>query len=161
MRRPSGKIPAQPLTHMWERHHEIKRRLVLGERQCDIARDMGMTDVRMSVIANSPLMRGSVEELRARADDKVVEIQERLMLLRKDAVEAMAEIVQKRVEPGNAALRIKVAESILDRTGHGKAAETKNEVNITLEQYVQQTLNQLNATGNPCQLHESTCQLGD
>jgi hypothetical protein len=136
-------IPAQPLTHMWERHHEIKRRLVLGERQVDIANDLGMTQTRMSNIKNSPLMLSATQELRDRADENAVDIMKRLNNLRDDALNALEEVLKKEVSPGDVPLRIKVAESVLDRTGFGKAGQIQGNLNVTLEQYVQQTLNQI------------------
>ena len=39
----SGKLPQNPLQHLSERHREMARRLVLGERQCDIARSFGIS----------------------------------------------------------------------------------------------------------------------
>ena len=35
------------------RHHEVARRLAIGERQVDIARDMGMTQSHLSILINT------------------------------------------------------------------------------------------------------------
>jgi hypothetical protein len=126
-----------------ERHHEIARRLFLGERIKDIAEDLKMGPTRVSTIAKSPAMQEKLAHLKKQADEEVVDISKRLRELREDAVEALSEVLKKQVEPSNTSLRVRVAESILDRTGHGKH-ETRS-VEVSLEQYVQQTLVQLKA----------------
>lgn len=129
MRRPSGKIPKQPITHLWERHREIARRLVAGERQKDIAQDLGMTQSRISIVANSPEMQQAVGELSAKADEEAVDISARLQALSSDAVNVLEHVIKKNTSPFNESLQVKVAEAILDRAGYARAVKTEGSVN--------------------------------
>ncbi|KKR36005.1 MAG: hypothetical protein UT69_C0037G0014, partial [Candidatus Yanofskybacteria bacterium GW2011_GWE1_40_10] len=45
-----GTGSANSLSNMWEHHKEIARRLLLGERQMDIARDMKLSQSWLSIV---------------------------------------------------------------------------------------------------------------
>lgn len=122
-RRPSGRLPAQPLTYLWEYHREIARRLVAGDRQCDIARDLGLTESRLSIIVNSPEHQRLVHELSTEADHGATDIAGRLRSLSSNAVDVLELVIKRETAPLMVALQVKVAEMILDRAGHGP---TKN-----------------------------------
>lgn len=124
MRVPTGKIPAQPLTFMWERHFEILRRLVAGDRQCDIAHSLGMTDARLSIIVNSPLFQARLLELRSRANSNATDIQKRITSLSVDSMTLLENAIRaKRGTPEYEDMkpieRAKLAQDNLDRAGHG------------------------------------------
>jgi len=80
MRRPSGRVPKQPITHLWDRHREIARRLACGERQKDIALDLGMTQSRMSIISNSPVLRERVDQLQEKADEEAKDVAQEIYI---------------------------------------------------------------------------------
>lgn len=61
------------------RHLEIMRRLVLGQSQRDIAREMGFTEGRLSIIVNSPLFKTELKKMQRRREDQIFEIQEGLI----------------------------------------------------------------------------------
>ena len=61
------------------RHLEIMRRLVLGQRQVDIAQDMGITQSRLSIIVNSPLFQLNMRELQNRRNENIIKIQDELI----------------------------------------------------------------------------------
>ena len=73
------KTPAQPLTHLWERHKEIARRLVAGDRQKDIADDMKMTYSRMSIICNSPAFKTQIQRLSMGADNNALQVDDKFL----------------------------------------------------------------------------------
>lgn len=128
MRRPSGRVPSQPITHLWERHKEIARRLVAGERQKDIAADLGMSQSRISIITNSPEMQKVVDSLSEKANGEATDIAARLKSLSEDAVNVLESVVKKNTTPFNAGLQVKVAEAILDRAGYARAFKSEGEV---------------------------------
>lgn len=123
MRIPSGKIPLQPLKHLWERHHEIKRRLVCGERPIDIAGSLGMTTTRLSIIMNSPAFQQELAKEREKADSNARDVQSRLQALSVDSMSLLEQAIKgingKPKEGISPALQVKVAQDILDRAGYG------------------------------------------
>lgn len=127
MRVPSRVEPAQPLTFMWERHREIARRLVAGDRQIDIARSMGMTEGRLSIIVNSPLFMLYLQELSAKADDQAADIQGRLSKLAVSSMTVLENAIhgtgdmKEGVSPG---LKTRIAQDVLDRAGYGAVQKT-------------------------------------
>ncbi len=79
MARPrTGIIPANPLQQVTERHREMMRREVCGERPADIARDMGVSTGRLSVIRNSPAYQAELDALRRDAAKEAANIAARL-----------------------------------------------------------------------------------
>jgi hypothetical protein len=66
---------------MWERHYEIMRRLISGDRPCDIAASFNMTDTRMSIIVNSPLFQARLLEMRERANAGAADVMQRITRL--------------------------------------------------------------------------------
>lgn len=121
MRHPSGIEPMQPLTHLWERHREIMRRLVAGERPTEIAHALGFTTSRMSIIMNSPAFKNELARLSRSADEKAADISGRI---KESSIKAM-NLLERILIPDSAEARethinqkIKVAQDMLNRAGH-------------------------------------------
>ena len=151
MRRPSGEIPKQPITFLWERHKEIARRLVAGDRQCDIARDLGMTESRLSIIANSPEFKIQLDDLSAKADVEAADVAERLQRLSSQAVGVLEDVLAANKTPFNESLKVKVAESVLDRTGFGKESKISSKslsatVSLKASEVLGQVLERMRST---------------
>ena len=127
MRVPSGDAPAQPLTHLWERHKEIIRRLIAGDRQKDIADDLGMTYGRMSIICNSPAFMSQLRRMSEDADSQALSVQDRIKVLSEDAMSIMEDVLQQG-DKLNVPIKtqISVAQDVLDRAGHGAVKKVHN-----------------------------------
>ena len=123
MGRVPGKEISQPLTHLWERHKEIMRRLVAGDRQVDIARDLQMTQSRMSIICNSPAFKTQLERLSIGADNNALDVQDRVTALSSDAMSVLEDVLQNG-EGVPKRLQVEVAKDIMDRAGHGAVKKT-------------------------------------
>ena len=123
MGRVPGKEISQPLTHLWERHKEIMRRLVAGDRQVDIAREMQMTQSRMSIICNSPAFKTQLERLSMGADNNALDVQDRVTALSSDAMSVLEDVLQNG-EGVPKKLQVDVARDIMDRAGHGAVKKT-------------------------------------
>lgn len=98
-------------------HHEILRRLLLGETHRDIATALTCTPATVSNVANSGLGREKLNYMSAAADMNSVEVAQKI---RETAPKALA-IIQQILEDDDAnyALKFKAATDILDRAGHG------------------------------------------
>ena len=123
MRVPGEQGPSQPLTFLWERHKEIARRLVAGDRQKDIADDMKITYSRMSIICNSPAFKSQLERLSIGADNGALDVQDRVTALSSDAMAVLEDVLQNG-EHLPKKLQVDVARDIMDRAGHGAVKKT-------------------------------------
>lgn len=107
-------------------HREIARRLVLGQKQSDICRDLGLSASRISIIVNSPLFKIEVCKLENERDKGVVDVQRTLQEVSPLALEVMERtMLMGRSEK----LRFDAASSLLDRAGYG--AIGKQAINIS------------------------------
>jgi len=127
MRRPSGQIPKQPITHLWERHREIMRRDVAGQKPIIIAQELGMTTSRLSVIMNSPAYVEERNRLSAQADNLSIDVRKKLTELAPKAIGVLEEVIDSKQTPFNDKLQVRVAETILDRSGYGKETKITHE----------------------------------
>jgi hypothetical protein len=130
-----------------ERHHEIKRRLVAGDRAIDIARSIGMTASWLSIVMSSPVFQVEMERERQMADENAADVAQRLTRLAPDAMTVLERAVRGiqqadgKIAPPEGispALQTNVARDILDRAGHGKpvaAAPSSVAVTVQLVQF--------------------------
>lgn len=135
MRVPSGKIPYQPLTFLWERHNEIARRLVAGERPKDICQAMTISSSRLSIIMASPAFQERLRQLSVRADDEAADIQGRISKLAIDGMTVLEEAIRgvngRPVEGISPKVRTDLARDVLDRAGYS-AVQKSASVSATL-----------------------------
>jgi len=132
MRHPRRAIPAQPIKHMWERHKEIARLVLVGHRPVDIAEQIGISQTALSIIMNSPIFKDHLQKLSMKRDKKAFEIKDRLEDIAHEATELLNRVMMGE-EGASINARARVAQDILDRAGYGKTSIQRNEnVNITL-----------------------------
>ena len=67
------------LTTLHPVHHEIMRRLMLGQSQRDIALDMGRNEMALSVIIRSPLFQMEYRKLKDREMEDILEIRQEVI----------------------------------------------------------------------------------
>jgi hypothetical protein len=118
-----------------ERHHEIKRRLVAGERAIDICRSMGMTPSWLSIVMSSPVFKMEMEKERQLADENAADVSKRLTRLAPDAMQVLEEAIRNKGDKELSTMqRVYVAKDVLDRAGHGKPqAQTQAQVAVKVE----------------------------
>lgn len=113
------------LKRLSPRHKEIMRRMLLGQKQIDIAREMGMNQPSVSVIVNSTrfrqalaAMEGSIEQLFVEGIvDKELNdpVRRRLHEVKEDAINEMVSLMQT---AESETVRRASAADILDRAGY-------------------------------------------
>lgn len=109
------------------RHREIMRRIALGERQCDIAADIGMSQVSLSIVVNSPLFKQELAKWLDKMDEQVYDAMKELREVQRDAVLAIHDSVTQKELP---VLRFHAARDILNRTG----VQVPKEYHVTKQQ---------------------------
>lgn len=79
---------------VWDSHHEITRRLILGQKGSVIAREMGITSQTVSHVRNNPVMKRLFDILHSAADAETVEIRKRIVDIGPLAVEYLESAMQ-------------------------------------------------------------------
>lgn len=123
------------------KYREIARRLLIGEKQSEIARGLGMSEHAISVIVNkNPLFKKAMSELNARADEQVFDL---LALMRTHAKEA-AETILAAMRDESAPLNVRrlAAKDVLGYAGYSNANTPAVSVtnNLTFEQVLKEEL---------------------
>ena len=113
-RLPTGNRQYQ-IERMWDAHHEIVRLLLIGMKQVDIARTLGVSEVMVSYTANSAIVRRQLDQMRAARDADAIDISKRIKALLPKAVEVLEQTMEEGVIPQ---LRLAAAKDVLDRGGH-------------------------------------------
>jgi len=121
------------VNEIWEMHHEVIRLLLIGMKNVDIARKLGITEVQVSNIKNSPVVQDRLSLMKAARDVKAVDISRDIMEVAPKALELLKKvingdaIVDDKKPSVNAMIR--TSESLLDRAGFGavKKVATQNE----------------------------------
>ena len=102
---------------LWEIHHEIARRLSLGEKNRDIANALGITEVMVSYTKNSKLVEDKVDILRASMDADTIDLGVRIKEFAPKALVLLEEIIEGKHDEASIALRARYADRHLDRAG--------------------------------------------
>ncbi len=113
------------------RHFEIARLKITGMSNLAIADRLGITSQTVSDTINSPIVRTHIQKMQGHRDNEFIAVQQDLMELSVKALEGMKDVIEDKVEC-NIALKMRVADSVLDRAGHGR----HNVTSITTNQNV-------------------------
>lgn len=133
--RRNGKLEGRTwkVSELWEKHHEIIRLLLIGLSNVAIADRMGMTTTQISNIKNSPIVQERLSLLKAERDCKAIDLSKDIMELAPQSLDLLGKVIRgEDLGDGTKAttgLRVKVAESNLDRAGYGaiRRVQTQNE----------------------------------
>lgn len=117
--------------HLWEHYKEIARRVSAGQRNKDIARDLGMHPVSVSVIKNSRIVQRQISKLQETADEKVTEIVPKVMsadLAVRELATDCANKLKAMVDSDELsdANKLRLHFGILDRAGVGPVSRSQN-----------------------------------
>ena len=104
MARPhSGKVSPQALQHIRPRHRQMMYRLIAGETQVSISKEMGITEHRLSIVVNSPLFKIEFKKLEDAVFDKMVEqrgnIDDRVAKLQPSALTVIEDMMKSKNTP--------------------------------------------------------------
>lgn len=105
------------LQKMNQMHHEIVRRIVIGQKDHMIAKDLGCTTATVKYTRESPVVKQKLRILNGARDESFTEVQQRILDMAPLALHEMEKIMNDQAETGS--VRSKVAMDILDRAGYG------------------------------------------
>jgi len=115
-RLPSAEPRQYQIKQLWECHHEILRRLVIGQKSVEIARDLGVTTAVISYVKNSEVGKRQLSLIRSAVDAETIDVAGRIKELATVAIRVMEEGMDEEQPMGT---RLKAATDVLDRAGFG------------------------------------------
>lgn len=123
------------VSEMWDLHHEIARRLVLGQKNTEIARDLGIHKQTVSNVRNSPVVQEQMALLNGARNAETMDLAQEIAEIAPVALQLLKEIVEGEGQGTNAplSLRAREANNMLARVGHGVPQRVQSEsVNVFL-----------------------------
>jgi len=106
--------------NLWEVHHEILRRLALGQTSTQISNALGVNKLTVSNTRNSVLGREKLEAFRQAMDAEALDIGTRIQQFAPKALKVLEDIIEGNYEEASLALRAKYASQHLGRAGFGE-----------------------------------------
>lgn len=115
-------------TQMWDRYQEIARRIMLGQKNVQIANDLDLAAETVSYVRNSDIVQAQLKKLQARANDEAVDISTRIKELAPTALQVLSDLINGKVDGETVPARVRAmhAEKLLDRAGHAAPKEVRN-----------------------------------
>lgn len=113
-----GERKGWQVAEMWDSHHEIARRLVLGQSNEDIAKDLGCTAQSVSMVRNSPVVQEKIAIMRAARDAGTIDLAREIADLAPLALQKVREALETGQVMGrelSASGILKEANGLLDR----------------------------------------------
>lgn len=131
-RRRTGNRRQYEITHMTERHHEIARRLLLGQGNTEIASALGITPQMISVVRNSTCVREKLATMSGARDMDSVDLAKEIRELAPKALKVLEEIMVDTNAPKH--VRLSAARDALDRAGYAPVKKVDvNSAHIVLD----------------------------
>ena len=106
------------VNELWELHHEIVRRLVLGQKSTEIARALNISKAMVSYTKNSKVVQKQLDLMRGARDAETIDVAIRIRENGPEALALLEDIIEDRGETHGIALAARTAESMLDRGGY-------------------------------------------
>jgi len=115
---------------MNDRHHEIARMHAVGYKNKEIAKQLGITEMSVSQVINSAVVKLKLDTLRGNRDSKTIEIIDTIDEMLPDAVKIFENIIDggdlKEDDAQYNAMQLRAAEKILGIGGYSPVKRTEN-----------------------------------
>ena len=142
---------------VWDSHHEIVRRLVLGEKPVQIANNLGITTQTVSNVRNNPIVKRLFGILHSARDASVVEIRNRIVNIAPLAIEYLETVLNNELSLGtHSATGLGAAKTIIENV-LPKSTIVRVDETLTIE-----TINSLKERARQAGMLQaaSSCQAG-
>ena len=116
--KPPGKVRTFRVSKMWEIHHEVARRISLGENNVDIAEALDVSPAMVSYTKNSKPIQDKVDILRGSMDADTIDLGILISKSAPRALKLLEGIIDGKEKEASIALRARVADKHLDRAGY-------------------------------------------
>ena len=116
--KPPGTTRRFTVSKLWEVHHEIARRVSLGDSNVDIANSLGVSPTMVSYTRNSKPVQDKVEIMRGAMDADTIDLGILINKSAPRALQLLESIIDGNEDGASIALRARVADKHLDRAGY-------------------------------------------
>jgi hypothetical protein len=118
------------VSELWEVHHEIVRRLLLGQKNADIARDLGISRQMVSYVRNSPVVRDKLELMKGARDAETIDLAKRIRDNAPRALKLLEDIIEGEVDGNEVPLNMRRQEAnmMMNRAGYSPVTNIKGTV---------------------------------
>jgi len=139
-----------------DQHHEIIRRLILGQNAEFIARQIGVSGATVRNVKNSPVVQERLDILNAKRDQQTLDVAAHIDRIAPKSIQLLEDIITGTGDGVDApiSLRARTAENNLDRAGYGAVKKFQGAVGHftgedieKLKQEALQRMNPVNQTG--------------
>ena len=112
---------------MWDVHHEIVRRLLIGQKVVNIAKDLNVSEAMVSYTRNSPIAREKLEIMKGARDAETIDLAKRIRENAPQSLRLLEDIISGEVDgvPIGIGLRAREANTMLARSGFGPVQNVK------------------------------------
>lgn len=124
---------AYQILQIWDRHKEMMRLHLLGIKGVEIARRLGVTPQNVSDVLNSEIVKTELGHMQKQMDAGVLDIGKRLRNLAPVAVDVLEDTMVSIIVP--ASIRLKAAESVLDRGEFPKVQKSQTDVRVGIFEF--------------------------
>jgi len=117
---PSPEVPkSYRVTEMNDRHHEIARLVLLGMKNREIERELGVSECFVSNVRNSPVVKEQVALLRAERDREAIDIAVQIQETLPECIRILSGQLTDSEGKVSPSLKSKNAFGLLSIGGHG------------------------------------------
>jgi len=118
------------ISTMWEIHHEIVRRLLIGQKVVNIAKDLNISEATVSYTRNSPVVRDKLEIMKGARDAETLDLAKRIRENAPQSLRLLEDIISGEVDGVSIGigLRAREANTMLARSGFGPIQNIKGAI---------------------------------
>lgn len=115
---------------MWEIHHEVVRRLLLGQKVISIARDLGVSEAMVSYTRNSPIVRDKLEIMKGARDAETLDLAKRIRENAPESLRLLEDIISGEVDGTSVPLNMRriEANTMMNRAGYAPVQTIKGAI---------------------------------
>ena len=118
-------IDGTELKRLRGRNHRVVTLHCQGMSNNEVAKILKIHHVTVSQIINSPISQERIKSIQAEVDQNTADHAHELAALRGPAIGILADVLKDNMIEADLSLRVKVAESVLDRTGLSKSTKVE------------------------------------
>lgn len=126
-RHPDGLAKDYHVTHLWESQHEVLRLLVIGRKPKEISAIVGLSEVQISKIRNSPIAQDQLAILGVGRDVEAVKTSKIIAEVQPKAAQLLTDVIDGRID-ANLGQRIGAAQDMLSRGGNSPVQRIRKDV---------------------------------
>jgi len=118
------------VSEMWDVHHEIVRRLLIGQKVVNIAKDLNISEATVSYTRNSPVVRDKLEIMKGARDAETLDLAKRIRENAPQSLRLLEDIIDGEVDGTTVPLNMRRQEAnmMMNRAGFAPIQTIKGEV---------------------------------